>query len=91
MEVQNIMKVIDIHFKEVSDETRRYLNIRHATYRDQVLEEHLINVNEAVDLLSKFSRRKRPWDEVSEMIINEINELYKLAAENDAAYVRFTP
>lgn len=75
------MKVVDVDQSQVHADTIGFLEDQHKTYADQVLTEHLLDIEGAVDNeeLSKESKRVR----------SEIKELHKIAGSVGAAYVRF--
>ncbi len=88
MKVQNVMKVIDINAKDVNIATWNYLSNFHITYRDEVLKEHLLDIQQAIDtdLRAELPENMLPNLKVIE---EEIRQLGVLAFDNDAAYVRF--
>lgn len=90
IKVVDVMKVIDIDASAISKATFHYLNNFYATYRDIGQGEHLYDIVIAAEFdqfdcnyLAVFSKRER------KVIRKEIGIMGKLAADKDAAYVRF--
>lgn len=82
MKVENVMKVIDVPARDVDEKLIMFLENHYVIYRDTVLKEHLCDVNGAVEELEE--------GDLPNKLIEQLNKLNQLAAENDAAYVRFT-
>lgn len=80
--VQNTFKVIDIFHTHISDKTFDFLEGQSA-YRDQVLNEHLINVSNMVDDPKEHGLKR------SGIVWKEINALHELCLKYKAAYIRF--
>lgn len=74
--LMDIMMVIDIDRSVVTEELFEYLLDNHVTYRDQVIKEHLININDALD-------------ECPSRFRVAIRTLNKIADNQKAAYIRF--
>lgn len=90
IKVIDVMKVIDIDASAISKPTFHYLNNFYTVYRDRGCGEHLYDIVMAAEFnqyadnfLSIFGKRER------KAIRKEIGIMGKLAADKDAAYVRF--
>lgn len=83
IKVLNVLKCIDIDAKAVNIATWNYCNNFHITYRDNVLREHLININSALEEINEYEPKKK------KEISKDLKVLNKLADAHDAAYVRF--
>lgn len=76
--VQNVLKVIDIDKGDISKATLKWLSVKsHTIYKDMSLNEDMYNVPDPLDHLSK-----------NKVVKSEINILCRLAAKNDAGYIR---
>lgn len=89
--VDNVMKVLDVHRVGLDPNTIQFLQDNHCTYTDNVLKEHLVDVNTALDDAEKLeddlSYIKSP--EIRKTIKREMRQLDKVAIKNDCGYVRF--
>lgn len=86
IEIENILKIVDIGVHQVSDETVDHLEQNFADWRDQILKEHIVNIESAVESIEENSDSAM---ELHESQINEIKALAELAKANDAGYIRF--
>lgn len=84
--VENVLKVLDIYFEEVSEETRDFLLDKHVAYKDEIgdLHEDLVHIIEAVDSEFRPDGLKDP-----EKLEEELKALQALLFEHEAGYVRF--
>ncbi len=85
------MKVVDIVKTDVPDTVRNYLLSYFITYRDEVLEEHLININDAEEEINNSENPRTHIRTATdrEVIILNVREMARLCADEDAGYVRF--
>lgn len=83
--IDNILKIADIQKNQVSIETWHYLNNFFVTYRDAVLREHLINIQDAMEAVDCEEPNFSP----SKKTIEEVKELHALCNEHEAGYIRF--
>lgn len=85
IEVENIMKVIDIDSKQLMPETVKFIeeNVE-TTYRDQVCKEHLYNINSFLDEFDEDSAQP------SEAVMEELKLINKILVDNEAGYLRIT-
>lgn len=86
IEAENILKIVDIGVHQISEETVDYLEKKFADWKDQVLNEHIINIESAVESIEENTDAAT---ELHELQINEIKVLAELAKTNDAGYIRF--
>lgn len=90
MEVENIMKVIDIGKNTVSEHTQRFLE-HFVTYQDKAMREDLYNVEDAVDDINDDQGN---WFQEIEseseraLVEKEIRMMKQLTFDNHAGYVR---
>ena len=90
MEVENVMKVIDIRKETVSVHTQRFME-HFVTYQDKAMREDLYNVEDALDDINDdtgnwFSEIKS--DAEKEIIEKEVRMMQQLTYDNQAGYVR---
>jgi hypothetical protein len=80
---------IDIDPKEVSSETRSFLEENYTMYRDQMdsMREDLLDVNTAVESIDSESDGEKPQ---KRSVRKEVELLAKTANAYGAAYIRFT-
>lgn len=88
IKVLNLIKVIDVDRKSISDPTFNYLNKYFITYRDDKLQEHLINLQDAKEDI-EIDKEWIQHNEYAKLIEQEVQALIKEANKSDAAYVRF--
>lgn len=78
-----IMKIGDIdHLDMSSDLLNFFQNSGIITYKDQVLEEHIYNINDMVDEIEGGTC------EISEALAEEFNELVSALHKKDVGYLR---
>lgn len=83
----NVLKVVDVNKSDVKENTIKYLFNNFITYRDEVLNEHIVNINDALEDDQPFESY---WvAEEVEMIKGEIEALQKLAHTLECGYIRF--
>lgn len=76
------MKVIDIDEKSLMPETVKFIeNNIEPTYRDQVLKEHIYNVDSFLDEIDEES-------EPSKKVMEQLEAINKILADNEAGYLR---
>ncbi len=86
IQIENILKVLDIQKNQVSEETVTYLsNFTAYTDEDNILKEHLINIHDAMEDVNEDKPENRPYKK----IISEVKELHALCDKNKAGYIRF--
>ena len=94
IQIENILKIVDIQKNQISIATWHYLNNFFIAYRDEKLREHLINITDAyedvtsvdsefLEITGHFS------DPNASNIIKEVTELNNLCQKNDSGYVLF--
>jgi hypothetical protein len=91
IQIDNILKIVDIQKNQVSKDTFDWLS-NYINYLDQVLKEHLINIQDAIDEAEaegEFSDLQMDTTPNAEVILKEVRELHELCKNNDAAYIRF--
>lgn len=84
IKVHHVLKVIDVAFSDIHKDTYDYL-MKHITYQDTRLTEHLIDVNDIVDDPEAFDLESQP-----QHVQDEIQQLNDLCNEYEAGYIRFT-
>ena len=72
----DIVRVIDLDRKVVSDELYNHLVCHHMTYKDQHLKEHLINIDDANDHAPRKFKKA-------------ISFLRSIASNRNSSYIRF--
>jgi cell shape-determining protein MreC len=88
--VDNIMKVIDVPVQCVSSLTVKFLKQYFLSYTDnEGLKENLFRITMDQDELDEFIEETIYSESELTTIKSEIEELQKVAAKKDAAYVRF--
>lgn len=84
MKLDNIMKVGDLHQKDVTNEVVNFLTTcSEPVYRDTVLKEHLFDVNGILD-----DPESNCSILPSAKVKKKLTDINKLLSENDCAYLR---
>lgn len=86
IKVLGTMKVIDISTNSINRFTWNFLHSEFITYRDEKLNEHLINIHDAIDQINDYGSL---LGKNINIVKQELTELQALANKNDAAYIRF--
>jgi hypothetical protein len=84
IQIDNVLKIVDIQKNQVSEDTFKYLS-NFITYTDNVLDEHIINIQDAIDDVNEDKPEYSP----SSKTIKEVKELQTILNDNEAGYVRF--
>jgi hypothetical protein len=84
IQIENILKVLDIPSGDVDQGLIDWLEEHHAPYLDtHHLAEHLCDAPNA------FDEYEEDQNELTDLQLEQLEQLHKLCADNDAGYVRF--
>lgn len=88
--IDNILKIADVQKNQVSQATYNYLINFFVTYRDELLKEHLINIDEAIEDVTADKPELLTKNKYTSLITKEVKELHKVCSiKNEAGYIRF--
>lgn len=75
----DILRIVDIHVKQLSPETFAYIDRQDMTYQDQKLNEHIYNISDMVEEGLEID---------SEIVIKEMEQMSRLCTKHNAGYIR---
>lgn len=82
MKIQDVLKIVDIDSKELSEDFVKWLEYEiEPTYRDRDFKEHIYN---AEDIIDNQNEAETP------MYLELLEEIEKHIVENEAGYFRIT-
>lgn len=79
IQYDNILRIIDIHSKQISPETLQYINEQKITYQDQVMKEHIYNITDMIE---------EGLETDNKVIEKEMEQMHRLCIKHKAGYVR---
>lgn len=83
LQFENILKIADIQSAQLYPEFVKWLqNTFDPTYRDQILKEHIYNVNDIIEEIELYH------SDVAPMFINSLEAIHKYCTENECGYFR---